>query len=170
MGQAIALESPPKLNINNLQYPSKLNTNKLQHPFIEELIRQIRLADSFGQYDDWSDELMIEQLIISTDREKFYAKNSNFEILNQLLTNAFYKAIGKIIENKTGHATEIFVHLKSKEFNSAVISCGGVIVLYSLIWGCRSLSFLSLSELIESAETNIGNAVNKASLYLNFCH
>lgn len=155
MVQAVALESPPKLN-------------RFQHPFLQELTKQIRLEDSFGQYRDWSDELLIEQLIVAADREAFHTKNSNFETLNQLLTNAFYKAIGTIIERKTGHATEIFVHLTSKEISSAVISCGGVLVLYSLIWGYRSLSFLSLSELIESAETNIINAVNKASLYLNF--
>ena len=155
MGQAITLESPPKLS-------------KLQHPFLQELIKQIRLADSFGQYDNWSDELLIEQLIISSERETCSAKNAKSETLNQLLTNAFYKAIGKIIESKTGHDTEIFVHLTSKEFSSAVISCGGVLVLNSLLWGYRSLSFFSISDLIESAETNIGNAINKASLYLNF--
>ena len=156
MSQVLTLEKPPQL--------------KFKHPFLQELIKQIRLADSFGQYSDWSDERLIEQLIISSDREAFYAKNSNFEILNQLLTNAFYKAIGTMIESKTGHSTEIFVHLRNREFSSAVISCGGVLVLYSLIWGYRSLSFLSISELIESAETNIRNAVNKASLYLDFVY
>ena len=148
----------------------KLPQLKFKHPFLQELIKQIRLADSFGQYSDWSDKRLIEQLIISSEREEFYSKNPNFETLNQLVTNAFYKAIGAIIERKTGHNTEIFVHLTSKEFSSAVISCGGVLVLYSLIWGYRSLSFLSLSELIESAETNIRNAVTKASLYLNFVY
>ena len=157
MSQVLTLESPPKIN-------------KSQHPFLQELIKQIRLADSFGQYSDWSDELLIEQLIISSDREAFYSKNLNFETLNQLLTKAFYKAIGTIIESKTGHSTEIFIHLRSKEFSSAVISCGGVLVLYSLIWGYQSLSFLSLSELIESAETNICNAITKASLYLDFVY
>ena len=156
MSQVLTLEKPPQL--------------KFKHPFIQELIKQIRSADSFGQYSDWSDEQLIEQLIISSDREVFYSKNPNFETLNQLLTNAFYKAIGTIIESKTGYSTEIFVHLRNRELSSAVISCGGVLVLYSLIWGYRRLSFLSLSELIESAETNIRNAVTKASLYLNFVY
>ncbi len=154
MSQVSTLEKPPQL--------------KFKHPFLQELIKQIRLTDTCNKYRDWSDELLIEQLIIPSDREAFFSKNLNFETLNQLLTNAFYQAIGAIIERKTGHATEIFVHLTSKEFSSAVISCGGVLVLYSLIWGYRSLGFLSLSELIESAENNIHNAVTKASLYLNF--
>ena len=149
MNQLLTLEKSPQL--------------KFKHPFLQELIKQIRLVDTCNKYRDWPDQLLIEQLIISSDREAFLSKNLNFETLNQLLTNAFYKAIGAIIERKTGHTTEIFVHLTSKEFSSAVISCGGVLVLYSLIWGYRSLSFLSLSELIESAETNIRNAVTKAS-------
>ena len=156
MNQVLTLEKPPK--------------SKFKHPFLQELIKQIRLADASSEYRNWSDELLIEQLIISSDREVFFSKNLNFETLNQLLTNAFYKAIGAIIERKTGHTTEIFVHLKSKEFSSEVIFGGRVLVLYSLIWGYRSLSFLSLSELIESAETNIRNAVTKASLYLNFIY
>ena len=157
MVQAIALESPPKLN-------------NFQHPFLQELIKQIRLADSFGQYSDWADELLIEQLIISSNRNRTTVNNFNLETLNQLLTRAFYEAIGRIIEIKTGHSTETFIHLKNREFSSAVISCGGVLVLYSLIWGYRRLSFLSVSELIESAETNICNAVTKASFYLNFAY
>ncbi len=157
MSQVLTLESPPKIN-------------KSQHPFLQELIKQIRLADSFGQYSDWSDELLIEQLIISSNRNRTTANNFNFETLNQLLTKAFYKAIGTIIESKTRHSTETFVHLKNREFSSAVISCGGVLVLYSLIWGYRRLSFPSVSELIESAETNIRNAVTKASFYLNFVY
>ena len=84
------------------------------------------------------------------------------------MVNAFYNAIAVIIKRKTGYNTDAFIHLKNKEFSSAVICCGGVLVLYSLIWGYRSFNFLSLQELIESAETSINNAVNKASCYLDF--
>ena len=155
MSQALTLQKPPQLN-------------EFQHPFIQELIRQIRLADILRKYKNWSDELLVARLILSPEREKLSAKNLNLDSLNQLLTSAFYKAVGTTIEKKTGHLTETYIHLKGKEFSSAVIFCGGVLVLYSLIWGYRSLSFISLQELIESAETNICHAVNKASHYLDF--
>ena len=142
--------------------------SKLQHPFLQELIEQIRLADTLDKYLDWSDELLVNQLIISLDKEAISSKNLNFDSLNQLLTNAFYNAMGTIIERRTGHTTETFVHLKSKEFSSAVVFCGGVLVLYSLIWGYRSFGFLSLQELIESAENSINDAVTEASRYLDF--
>ena len=143
-------------------------SSKYKHPFLQELIKQIRLADTFSKYHDWSDELLVNKLIFSPDKEAISSKNLNCDPLNQLLTNAFYTAIGITIERRTEHTTETFVHLRNQEFSSAVISCGGVIVLYALIWGYRSLGFLSLQELIEAAETNIHNAITKASWYLDF--
>jgi hypothetical protein len=83
---------------------------------------------------------------------------------------AFYQTIGVNIEKITGHTTDTFINLKGNEFSSAVISCGGVIVLSSLIWGYKRFRFLSLNELIEVAEINIRNAINKASLYLDFVY
>ncbi|GAB4554596.1 MAG: hypothetical protein Tsb0014_47520 [Pleurocapsa sp.] len=145
-----------------------IQKSEIQEPFLAELVKQIRLADTFGKYRDRSDELLVSELIISADKDSFSSKNLNFDPLNQLLTNAFYQAIGASIEKRTGHCTDTYVHLRNKEFSSAVISCGGVLVLYSLILRYRSFGFISLQELIESAETYIGDAVNKASRYLDF--
>ncbi|MEM9506288.1 MAG: DUF269 domain-containing protein [Cyanobacteria bacterium P01_E01_bin.35] len=155
MNQTLILKTPPQ-------------TNKLNDSFTQELIRQIRLADTLGKYTNWSDEILVAQLIISLEDEENSSKNLNLDPLNQLLTNAFYQAIGATIEQKSRHPTETYVHLRNKEFSSAVITCGGVLVLYSLIWGYRSFGFVSLAELIESANTDITNAITKASHYLNF--
>ncbi|MEO1669213.1 MAG: DUF269 domain-containing protein [Cyanobacteria bacterium J06631_2] len=155
MNQALLLETP-------------LQLNKIKHPFVQELIKQIRLADTLCQYRDWSDELLIEQLLVSLDKEEHSNKNLNFDPLNQAIVNAFYNALGLIIEKRAGHPTETYVHLRNKEFSTAVIFCGGVLVLYSLIWGYQSFSFLSLEDLIESAEKNICEAVIKAEHYLDF--
>ena len=155
MSQVLILEKP-------------LQLSKLNHPFLQELIKQIRLTDILNKYSKWSDESLLNQLLVSNDKDLNSSKNFNLDPLNQLLTNAFYNAIGKLIEKRTGHPTDTFVHLRNQEFSSAVISCGGVLVLYSLIWGYRSFDFLSIQELIESAETYINDAVIKASRYLDF--
>ena len=155
MNQTLLLEKPSQFSI-------------LKHYFLQELIKQIRLADTFGKYVHWTDALLLEQLIVSIDKEKHSHKNLNFDPLNQLLTNTFFQAIGSRIEKQTGQTTETFVHLRNKEFSSAVISCGGVLVLYSLIWGYQSFGFFSLQELIESAEKNIREAVIKTSHYFDF--
>ena len=155
MSQVLTLENPPSLS-------------KLQHPFLEELIEQIRRADTLSKYRNWSNELLLDRLISSSHQESVSAKNNQIDSLNNLLTLAFYQAIRVTIERITGHHTEIFTHLEHKECSSAVICCGGVLVLYSLIWGYQRLSFSSLQHLIESAESNIHHAVTKASRYLDF--
>lgn len=143
-------------------------TSKYQHPFLQELVEQIRLADTFSKYTNWTDELLLKQLIISIDKEEHSHKNFNLDPLYQVLINAFYNAIAVSIERKTGHKTDAFIHLKNKEFSSAVISCGGVLVLYSLMWGYHNFGFSSLQELVISAENNINRAITKASNYLDF--
>jgi probable nitrogen fixation protein len=148
--------------------PPKRQKNKIQQSFLAELIKQIRLVDTLGKYYSYSDELLVDQLIISAKKDLFFTTNLNLDPFNQLLTNAFYQAIGASIEARTGQPTETYVHIRNKEFSSAVISCNGVLVLYSLIWGYRSFGFLSIAELIESAETYIRDAVIKASRYLDF--
>ena len=145
-----------------------IRKSEIQESFLAELVKQIRLSDTLGKYRNWSDELLMSELIISADKDSLYSKNLNFDPLNQLLTNAFYQAIGASIEKRTGYCTDTYVYIRNQEFSSAVISCGGVLVLYSLIWGYRSFGFLSLQELIKSAENYISDAVNKASHYLDF--
>lgn len=141
---------------------------KFQHPFLQELIKQIRKSNAFDQYSNWSDEFLINQLILSNNKKVVSQKEITSIPFNQVLTSAFYKAIGATIEKQTGHPTNTFVHLKDQKLSSAVICCGGVLVLSSLIGEYLNVNFLSLQNLIELAETNIGYAINKASQYLDF--
>lgn len=139
-------------------------SSEFQHPFLEELIREIRNSDTNNYYYEYSNEFLINQLIISSEKN-----TSGFlENLKKLSINAFYRAIGINIERKTGHPTETFIHFKDQKIGSAVICCGRVVVFTSLMSGYLSFGFLSLQELIRWVEVNIENAVGKASLYLDF--
>lgn len=141
---------------------------KFQHPFLQELIKQIRDSDTFDKYCNWSDEFLINQLILSSNQRVVSQRENISAPLNPIFTCAFYKAIGATIEKQTGYPTDTFVHLRDRELSSAVICCGGVLVLSSLMWGYLSFDFLSLQQLIESAEIYIGNALTKAGQYLDF--
>lgn len=161
--QVLDLKSRERVTLNKPKPSSEFD-----HPFLEELIKQIRHLDTVNQYCQWSDEFLINQLIVSTNKKVVSRKKMMCGPLNQVLASAFYRAIGTIIERKTGHSTNTFVHLRDKGLSSAVICCGGVLVLCSLMWRDLSFGFLSLQQLIESAETNIAGAVTKASQYLDF--
>jgi probable nitrogen fixation protein len=157
MSQVLTLNQPKK-------------SSEFQHPFLQELIKQIRDSDAVEDYCKWSDEFLINQLILSSNQRVVSPKKIISAPLNQVLTSAFYKAIGATIERQTGHPTNTFINLRDRELSSAVICCGGVLVLSSLMWGYLSFGFLSLQQLIELAETNIADAVTKASQYLDFVY
>jgi probable nitrogen fixation protein len=132
--------------------------------FLQELIEQFHIQDRSKVYQNWSDYLLLE--LFTTSKKSL--KNFNLDHLNQLLMNAFYHAIAKTIEQKTGYSTQTFVHVKNKEYSSAVVFCGGVLVVYSLIWGYKKYGFNSIDRLLEEAEKIIEAAMAKASPYLDF--
>lgn len=135
--------------------------------FLQELIEQFHLQDQNKVYRNCSDRLVLE-FFINSERQKLKTlTNFNLDYLNQLLISAFYQAIAKLIGQKSGYSTQAFVHLKNKEFSSAVVFCGGVLVVYSLIWGKRKYGFDSIKKLLEEAEQMIEIAMAKASLYLD---
>lgn len=149
--------------ISSLEKPPYLGSS--QHPFLQELVGKIRGADIDKQYHYWSDESLIERLIATPQDcwEQF-----NLNVLYRLFIHAFYNTIGAAIARATGHNTETFVHLKGKELSSAVIFCGGVLVLHSWVWESNRLGFQSLQHLIEASENQIGLAIAKANCYLDF--
>jgi probable nitrogen fixation protein len=143
-------------------------TDSFSYLFLQELNQQIRLQDRNKIYDNWSDRLLLEFLVTSTYQQDNSGKNINIDYSNQLLISAFYQAIAKLIEHKSGYSTQAFVHLKNQKFSSAVVFCGGVLVVYSLIWENKKYAFDSIKKLTEEAHKIIEYAMAKASLYLDF--
>ncbi len=132
--------------------------------FLQELIEQLHEQDREKVYQGWSDTLLLD-LFITSDRT---LSSLNLDYINPLLISAYYHAIASIIEQKTGHPTQTFVHVKKKESSSAVVFCGGVLVVYSLIWGRKKYGFDTSQKMLEEAKKIVGAALAKASLYLDF--
>lgn len=151
------------LLISSLEKPPQAGCT--QHPFLQELIAKIRVADTDRQYHHWSDESLIDRFIV-TPQDNW--ETSNLNNLYRLFIHAFYNTIGAAIARATGHNTETFVHFKGKELSSAVIFCGGVLVLHSWVFKSKHLGFQSLQHLIEASENQVGYAIAKANRYLDF--
>ncbi len=133
--------------------------------FLQELIEQIHLQEQGKVFQSWPDTLVLDFFITSDPQ---LLSGFNLHRLNQLLISAFYQAIAKLIEQKTGHSTQTFVHVADKKSSSAVVFCGGVLVVYSLICGQKKYGFNSIGQLLEEAKKIIEASLVKASLYLDF--
>ena len=42
----------------------------MSHPFVNQMIVQLRAVDSYGTYDNWSDEKVIDPLILTKERKR----------------------------------------------------------------------------------------------------
>lgn len=135
-------------------------------PFLQELARQVRLRDTLGIYRDWSNELMLQSLITTSDREYQAISQGKVDALSQLRISAFYHAIAATIEKEVGQMTETFLNLHYCDNNSALIFCGRVLVVLDLFKRIADFGFDSLERLVEEGERLIINATHKACRYL----
>ncbi|ACK70542.1 conserved hypothetical protein [Gloeothece citriformis PCC 7424] len=138
----------------------KQNSIGLEHPFLDELLKQFRLHDSSGDYQTWSNELLLNSLIVSSGRTR---KNPNSNAVDSSLyylrISAFYHTVAKEIEKKTGRLPQIFINLSPKGSSSALIFCGNLLVVYDLLEKVSSFGFESLDKLVHTGEQLIHHAV-----------
>ncbi|MGK7926477.1 MAG: DUF269 domain-containing protein [Spirulina sp.] len=135
-------------------------------PFLQELVRQVRLRDTWGIYRDWSNELMLQSLITTSDREYEAISQGEVDALSQLRISAFYHAIAATIEQEIGQMTEIFLNLHHCDNNSALIFCGRVLVVLDLFRRIADFGFDSLERLAMEGERLVRHATAKARQYL----
>ncbi|MEM9540520.1 MAG: DUF269 domain-containing protein [Cyanobacteria bacterium P01_E01_bin.42] len=156
----------PICNSAPITPPERVRETIYDRPFLQELARQVRLRDTSGIYRDWSNELMLQSLIATSDREYEAIAGGEIDTLSQLRISAFYHAIAATIEKEIGEMTETFLNLHHCDSNSALIFCGRVLVVLDLFKRIVDFGFDSLERLVAEGERLIVNATHKASRYL----
>ncbi len=133
--------------------------------FLQEFIQQVRQQDTSGNYANCDDRLLVRSLLFPSESEKI---NHGIDPLTDLRVSAFYRAIAIVIERETGYITETFINLTSKKLSSALIFCGGVLVVYQIIRKLELFGFESIDKLTFEGSMLITNALAKASQYLDY--
>lgn len=138
----------------------------LKHPFVDELLKQFRLHDTSGYYQNWSNELLLNTLIVPPSRERGMARNSQIDSsLYYLRVCAFYHTVAREIQRQTGRLPQIFINLSPKGSSSALIFCGNLLVVYELLEKVSSFGFESLEKLVNTGEHLIHNAVVRVNQF-----
>ncbi|MGK7931449.1 MAG: DUF269 domain-containing protein [Microcystaceae cyanobacterium] len=131
------------------------------HPFVMVFIEQFHLADTEGKYQDWSDEKLLNSLIVSLSGKSHFNFSGKYRPTNNLLRvqiTAFYQAVASLIEEKTGKIPQVFLNLSTHGVSSALIFCGNLLVTYELLMRLSEFSFDSLESLVKTGEVLAHNA------------
>ncbi|MDJ0713113.1 MAG: DUF269 domain-containing protein [Prochloraceae cyanobacterium] len=129
--------------------------------FLQEFLNQIRLQEP----NYHPQEVTLESFIVPSSES---GKSSDINPSTRLRISAFYSAVAAIIEKRTGHITETFVNIANQKLSSALVFCGGVLVVYDIIKKAEDFGFESRENLAWEGERLIQNALAKAGHYLDF--
>lgn len=140
-------------------------TTGLDDPFVHQMVVQLRSFDSYGTYDNWSDEKVIAPLILTKAmRREIPVVGDPDEIVISRL-KAYYNALSNTIEKRTGLMAVPVVNLSHEGFGRAFIVVGKLIALDKTLRDVHRFGFPSLEKLQGDSEKLIDKAVALVEQY-----
>lgn len=144
---------------------SKVAPEIMEHPFIHQMVVQLRAIDSYGTYDDWSDEKVIAPLILTKERKREIPVVGDPDEITIARLKAYYNALATSIEKQTGLMAVPMVNLSHEGFGRAIVVTGKLIVLDKTLRDVHRFGFPSLEKLAEEADKLVDKAVQLVTSY-----
>ena len=129
------------------------------HPFVHQMVVQLRAVDSYGTYDNWSDEKVIDPLILTKERKKEIPVVGDPDEIVISRLKAYYNALASMIEKETGLMAVPVVNLTHEGFGRAFIIVGKLVALDKTLRDVHRFGFNSIEKLAQDSEKLIKKAV-----------
>lgn len=134
------------------------NDELLSHPYIRQIVTQLRALDSYGTYDNWSDDKVLDPIVLTKERRREIPVVGDPDETTISRLKAYYNAIASIIEKECGLMAVPFVNLTHEGFGRALIIIGKLVVMDKTLRDVHRFGFDSLDKLVAEIE----KASNKA--------
>jgi probable nitrogen fixation protein len=139
--------------------------NVMEHPFVHQMVVQLRAIDSYGTYDDWSDEKVIDPLILTKERKREIPVVGDPDEITVARIKAYYNALSTSIEKKIGVMAVPMVNISHEGFGRAIVVAGKLIVLDKTLRDVHRFGFPTIEKFAEEGEKLIDKAVQLATQY-----
>ncbi|GAB2190325.1 NifX-associated nitrogen fixation protein [Sessilibacter sp. MAH1] len=130
----------------------------MAQPFVRQMVLQLRAVDSYGTYDNWSDEKVVDPLILTKERKREIPVVGDPDEVVISRLKAYYNALASTIEQRTGLMAVPVVNLTHEGFGRAFIVVGKLIALDKTLRDVHRFGFPSLEKLIEDSEKIVQKA------------
>jgi probable nitrogen fixation protein len=137
----------------------------MDHPFVRQMVVQLRAIDSYGTYDDWSDEKVIDPLVLTKERRREIPVVGDPDEIVIARLKAYYNALATSIEKQTGLMAVPVVNLSHEGFGRAFVVTGKLIVLDKTLRDVHRFGFPSLEKMCEECDKLIDKAVMLVNTY-----
>ncbi|VAX10073.1 NifX-associated protein [hydrothermal vent metagenome] len=128
------------------------NDPVLETEFATEMIRQMRAIDTYGTYDDWSVNKILEPFILSKEMKREIPIIGDPDEIIMARVKAFYHGIATMIEKECGLMAVPLMNLSYEGFGRVIITVGKLLVMDKVLRDVHRFGFPSLSKMKDESD------------------
>lgn len=126
---------------------------------VVEMLRQLRALDTYDSYEGWSEEKIIDPLILTKERKREIPIIGDPDELTLARVKAYYNAIASLIEKKSGLMAVPVINITHEGFGRAFVLVGKLIVVDKILRDVHRFGFPSLEDLCSKTEVVTDKAI-----------
>ena len=96
---------------------------------VVEMIKQLRALDTYDTYEGWSDEKIIDPVVMTKERKREIPIVGDPDEITLARVKAYYNSIASLIEKKSGLMAVPVINITHEGFGRAFVLVGKLIVV-----------------------------------------
>lgn len=124
-----------------------------------EMLKQLRALDTYDTYEGWSDEKVIDPLVMTKERKREIPIIGDPDEITLARVKAYYNSIASLIEKRSGKMAVPVINITHEGFGRAFVLVGKLIVVDKTLRDVHRFGFPSLEDLSTKTEVVIEKAV-----------
>jgi len=135
--------------------------------FVKEMARQMRALDTYGTYQGWTVEKILNPYVLTKERKANIPMIGDPDDETISRVKAYYNAIAVLIEKECKLLAVPLVHLTHEGFGRAIITVGKLVAVEKTLRDVHRFGFPSLSKMKDDADKMLGIALERIGQYPN---
>lgn len=132
---------------------------------VVEMLKQLRAVDTYDSYEGWSEEKIIDPLILTKERKREIPIIGDPDEITLARVKAYYNSIASLIEKKSGLMAVPVINITHEGFGRALVIVGKLIVADKILRDVHRFGFPSLEDMASKTEAVIEKAVGLIEQY-----
>lgn len=128
------------------------NDPVLESDFAIEMTRQMRAIDTYGTYDNWKVNKILEMFVLTKQMKREIPIIGDPDEIIMSRVKAFYNAISSLIEKECGLMAVPLMHLSYEGFGRVIITVGKLLVMDKTLRDVHRFGFSSFSNMKDEAD------------------
>lgn len=124
----------------------------LETDFAKEMVRQMRAVDTYGTYDEWPVEKVLEPFVLTKEKKREIPVIGDPDEITMSRIKAFYNAISALIEKECGLMAVPMMSLTHEGFGRSIIMVGKLVVMDKTLRDVHRFGYPSLSKMKDEAD------------------